>query len=440
VLTQISQRNARNLAPLVPQVAILIALGVSALPRLPRTAVAAASMVVLLLQWTGITFDGAQPLHMAGRALWVIDEYAMPPASGRTASGFNVAPEVLAEVAGGSQANASESLGVLVNANFLHRGALRYLATSSGQDIIIGDLTEAGASWQNVIDSQWIAVKDGNNNNAELASLAQIERIEKGDPLFDLLYSVARTWQLPNGETLTLYHREGPGFPDADDERAVSATNLATQLFANNLPETPTIYGYPDLAVWVGRMDPPGNPHILPYGWDGSDDTTLADLQGTVAVVLDSHTPSLEAWFDQRGVRAATFADGDLAVVYFAMGISEAEEIPVSAAWDAPTPALLALRSSMHSSPGGVIRVESQFSADAPGIKWSVRLEDATGMVVATNDRPVLAQDRFGLLVPAHVAAGQYRVVARLYDEATLAPIPSTTGVVDVPLFTVTIQ
>ena len=69
-----------------------------------------------------------------------------------------------------------------------------------------------------------------------------------------------------------------------------------------------------------------------------------------------------------------------------------------------------------------------------------MRLEDGAGTVFAAIDRPIWAQDRFGLLVPAHIAAGEYQVVARLYDEATLAPIPSTTGVVDVPLFTVMIR
>ncbi len=74
-------------------------------------------------------------------------------------------------------------------------------------------------------------------------------------------------WTLPNGEIVTLFRREGPGFPDADSERATAALHLAQQMFTYNLAETPIVYGSPELGVWVGRADPPGAPRVMPAEW-----------------------------------------------------------------------------------------------------------------------------------------------------------------------------
>src|SRR4029077_11334667 len=103
-----------------------------------------------------------------------------------------------------------------INAETLHRGTLRYQAQSLNLPVVINDLAEEDASWQRLIASQWIALKSGDNNNLEDAGRSLLGRINTGDAVFEGLYTRIKEWQLPRGESVTLYHRDGPGFPESD--------------------------------------------------------------------------------------------------------------------------------------------------------------------------------------------------------------------------------
>jgi len=441
VLLQISQRNSRNLLPLLPQMAILIALGIHVWPRLPRTLITVATLLVLLLQWGAITFDAAQPLY-AQRALWVIDAYSMPPASGKTGSDYDIAPALLARVTRDTPAGSAESLGMLVNADYLHRGAVRLLAKSAGMPVEVGDATEKTAIWRDVIENQWIAIKDGDNRDIDPEALSLIERIQQGDPFFSALYTAVEKYPLPNAETVTLYWREGPGLLYTDPARDTSTSKLADTLRTQATDDTTCIYADAAVAVWLGRFDLPCHPIVLANGWNHDAEERLGGLKGTVFDIGNDDDSELRGWLDAHGYKAGEIGlDYDYVAIYGMIDMP-LMEVSVDVMWDVVAITLAEVRTHLHTNAGAVIPLETSFAGvdGTTATKWSVRLEDETGTVFAASDRPVLAQDRFGLLVPAHVTAGEYRVVARLYDEATLAPISSTTGVVDVPLFTVTIR
>ena len=57
-----------------------------------------------------------------------------------------------------------------------------------------------------------------------------------------------------------------------------------------------------------------------------------------------------------------------------------------------------------------------------------MRLLDAAGTVVASHDRPLLPNDRFGLFVPPQAVPGSYTLAAVLYDPATANVVASPDG------------
>lgn len=441
VLVLLSQRNARNLTPLLPQVAVLIALGLAAYPRIWRRTLTSLAVLALALQWTVITFDWAEPLRVRAARAWVIDEYAMPPASGVTDPGYDIAGALLERVAAESEGTA-QSLGMMVNADTLHRGALRYGALSRALPVVVNDLTEEDATWQRLIASQWIALKSGDNNNVEDAGRALLARIEWGDALFDALYTPVHEWLLPSDETVTLYHRTGPGFPESDPERFARAQFVAQEVIANTRFDSTILYASPELAVWVGQFDPAGEMYVLPADWNASEAALLGDLEGTVVAVVDGETKALEEWLDQNLTRALALGDGAPSAVVYGVGSESREAVLLEGRWDSAALDVAPLASPVDAQAGAVIPIAAAIDGaeGAENVKWSVRLVDDVGNVLAANDRPLVAGDRFGLLVPANTAPGAYRVVARLYDGESLAAIPAPDGRDELSLFEVQVE
>ena len=95
-------------------------------------------------------------------------------------------------------------------------------------------------------------------------------------------------------------------------------------------------------------------------------------------------------------------------------------------------------------APGDLLRVTTNWftKEQAPEWKFSLRLEDAAGQPVQVIDytpqnwfaptnvwvRGQPARDQRGILLPADLAPGEYRLTLRLYDPATGAPVETVRG------------
>jgi hypothetical protein len=251
ILSQLSQDGERNLAPLLPVLALILAIGLAAYPRRWAAAIAAVWLGLLALQWALYTFDGLGPWQQRTAALWAASDFLVRPASDDTDPAFWIAPDVLATVDGA--ADAPSSLGILVNSQSIHRSPFMYLIETGQRHIVLTSLTErAMPGWGAAFANQWILLKDGDNKDVEAAGQEAIARILDGDALFHQLYDEARRYPLVDGDTVYLYQRAiGPGHPNALPEMVESGRRAAA--FINeNAAAAILVFGNADLAIWTG--------------------------------------------------------------------------------------------------------------------------------------------------------------------------------------------
>lgn len=422
-LAVLAQSNARNLVPLLPPLCVVAALAVADYRPLPRGVLGALVAGVLLVQWIGVTTDRFAP-YDAARALWVGEQYSMPPASGPTDPAFWIGPQILEAVAG--DAAERQEVGMLVNVPWLHRGNLRYLARQENAPLQIRDLTEANATWPRLITSPWLLAKDGDNRDVEPAGQALIARIA-ADPLFARLFAPVRVWDLPTGETVILYRRSGgPDFtapPAGAEVQAAAVVDLTRSGWSDH---STLVYTGLDRAAWIARADPPAGRTVLAFDADGLDAQALEPLTGTLFVVLEPDAAKAVRRLDSQAYKVLDVGGDFVWVSVYGKPNRPLAPVEVTAAWPGHT--LEALGTLTTLAPGEVIPLAVRFAGSTGELKWSVRLLDGEGNVVAANDRALTPADRFGLLVPPATTPGVYMLVAVAYDPATLVPVPADDG------------
>lgn len=431
-LVFLSQSNPRNLIPLLPGVAVLVAVGAQQYRRPWPVVIAASWLLVLGVQWAILTFDALTPLRERTAALWVSDDYSLAPASGPTDPGFWIGPEVLAEITAGR--DGMQWLGMLVNSHEVHRGMLRYLVTASDAPIRIVTLTEEGVdAWFRLFSAPWLLVKDGENYNVSAAGQAVIARILAGDPIFHALYAPVRAFPLPNGETATLYHRTRlPEHPTGDTARIAQLRPLAEMVARSDSAAATVVYASPDLALWVGMLDPAPRRAIVIDARQPAARDKLPAPAGTWLVIWDEATSTtLRPWLDEAGYRAGEVGDATAAVAVYGFPAQTPGAVEVTARW--PDGEIATLHTLPALTGGEVLPVELTYrGAIEPDAKLSLRLLDAQGQVIASQDFPLAPTMRAGLFAPPDVvtgaAAGTAQLVAVRYDGATGAVQADTAG------------
>jgi 4-amino-4-deoxy-L-arabinose transferase-like glycosyltransferase len=439
VLIVLGQDNPRNLTPLLPAFAILATISLSAYPRPFPVLIGAGWLIVLLVQWGIFTWDGALPFYQRTRPLWADSDYAKPPSAGETDPGYWVGPRILDAIT--IDQDLTQSFGVLVNTHQVHRGIFRYLIAIDQRPVRIRALTtEQNGNWANLLASQWVLTNDGDNQNVTAPGLALLARIEAGDPLFAALYAATDRIHLPNGDTLTLYHRkEGPGWPEAAPDQMASAQTVAEAVTAAWSRHAQLLYATPDLAVWVGMHDPaPGRIRVLNAG----ESIALADLPNgpiTWLLVTDAKSQRLESLFDATYYRAGAIGDDFAALVIYGATHHPLTNVAVSASWGAVR--LSALHSHPTIEPGQVLPVEIAMNGEiASELKISARLITADGAVIASHDFPLTTDNRFGLFVPPQTPPGRYHLALVVYEGLSLAVIPDQRGATPTLLTTIRIS
>jgi hypothetical protein len=443
LLTLLAQANPRNLTPLVPIAAILLAYSLRAFARPLAIGIAAVWITVLGAQWTMYTVDAGARLYALAPQLWAAGDYLQWPATGSTDPGYWIHPDVLAEI--GSPAGEADSLGVLVNTWEVNRGAFRYLAERAGQNLTIMTLTEdENRGWSDVLANRWLLVKDGNNRNVAAPGLAVIDGIHhpdaRGYHLFHQLYRAAATYPLPDGDTVTLYYRAaGPRQPLEYPVILNETAPIAQNLNAWWSPGTTVIFDSADTAVWVGLHNLAADRIMIADEANPATQAARDDLQGTVFVVSrNREDPASLA--PAGGYLARTFRSGSAGLDVYGRPSRPLTPLAVEQPW--PQVTITQLRSLPQVSPGDVLPLTIEVAeTSAQPRKLSLRLVAPDGTVVAQNDVPAeTGQElRLGLFVPPGTAPGDYAVTAVLYDPADLLPIPDRAGNESAELATVTV-
>lgn len=428
LLTLIAQANPRNLVPLLPVIAILLAAGLRGFVRPLALAIAVVWVSVLGMQWSIYTFDRLAPLQARTPQLWVAGDYLQWPATASTDPGYWIQPDVLATI--GSPQGEADSLGILVDTWEIHRGAFRYLTTLANQNLTVNPLTESNSrGWPDVLANRWLLVKDGDNSEVKAPGQAVLADIRQGSPLFDQLYTPVRDYQLPNGDTVTLYHRtDGPSQPQDYPVILIEAQPVAETLDSWWSAGATLVFGDRDTAVWLGMQDLKSDRILLPKADGSGYPQPLDELTGTILLVT-RYDQSVRDQVAAGSYYAREFTSGDIALSIFGRPTEPLTELAVQSPW--PLLEVQSLRSLPGVAGGQVLPIEMSIHRTDGGslpLKLSLRLLDSTGDVVAQND--VAAEDatQAGLFVPPKVTPGPYTLAAVLYDPATMQPIVTQTG------------
>ncbi|MCB9119888.1 MAG: glycosyltransferase family 39 protein [Caldilineaceae bacterium] len=428
VLSLILQHNARNLVPVLPALAILAAIALLTYRRPFPLLIGVLWLAILAGQWALTTFQPLAPVLAQSQPLWVESDYVVPPASGSTDPGYWIEPAVLDAVmaeSSGAAGEEADSLGILVETWEVHRGLFRYLAERDKLNLTIMALTEPDSrGWSDALANRWLLVKDGDNGHVAAPGQAVIDRIAAGDALFHALYAPAATYPLPDGDTITLYRRDGPRQPQAYPVITIETTPVADALNQWAGADATLVFGDRDTALWTGIHDIHGGDVRLP-DLPGGDIDALRALTGTIFLVTRYERGVLDAFGDAYPAR--DLVSGDTTLSVYGRPVTPLESLPVASPWDAV--AVEELRTLPAIRAGDVLPVEMALTpADATPLALSVRLLAADGTVVAQHDAPVAERARLGLLAPATLPPGAYTVGAVLYDPATFAVIPDRNG------------
>lgn len=430
-----SQDGRRNLIPLLPILAILLADGLLSARFRGARVLTAAAVVVLVVQWALFTFDALGPFHQRTASLWARDEFLVRPASGPTDPRFWIAPDVLRIVQENHDPGdpLPSTLGMLINSPEIHRGPFYYLIRREYPDVDLIPLTERDEqTWIRTVRSHWLLTKDGDNHDVEepgLRALAQV--YQNPDGLLALLFTPVKTYSLPNGETATLWRRSvGPRhLLDAPETlRPLGA------LLKDWLRHQPLLVSNPAQAYTLGLLDLVPEHVALLSGARPEADTVFtllhrgeADDPETMAWLEEHYYPAYDGWFDSEYLAIWGRPTGPMT------------ERPVSHHFD---DAMLASVTTVGTvTAGNVVPVELGWDqiGDSP-LKVSLRLLDAAGENVAQLDRTLEENMRLGLFVPPATAPGRYTLTLSVYDPATLVPLQDSTGNTLISLTTVEID
>ena len=450
LLTLLAQANPRNLTPLIPIAAVLLAYSLQAFARPLAVGIAAVWIAVLGVQWAMYTVAtveqplGAQ-LYARAPQLWAAGDYLQFPAAGSTHPGYWIHPRVLAAIGEPTDDGDADSLGILVNTWEVNRGAFRYLAERNDQTVKIMTLTEAhNRGWSDALANRWLLVKDGDNSNVAAPGRAVIDGIEhddaRGYALFHQLYTPVAVYPLPDGDTATLYFRAGGPRQPQDYPVILNETAPVSQnLNAWWSPGANLVFDSGDTAVWVGLHNLRADKVVFPQTEGKTGLAPLRDLQGTIFFVARHDTTTRAAVADNSYL-AKIMQSGDTTLEVYGRPTQPLAELAVAAPWSEIE--FTEVRGLRGVRQGEVLPLQFHVEnlAGRP-LKLSLRLLDAEGHVVAQNDVPADSGEpvRLGLFVPPGVAPGNYQLAAVLYDPDTLVPVPTQWGADSAALTAVTV-
>jgi len=161
--------------------------------------------------------------------------------------------------------------------------------------------------------------------------------------------------------------------------------------------------------------------------------------------LLYFHAPAtVQMWLaTQAWATEPTYHNG-IRVTLYGLDTGTATTVPLDIDFGTALTLQDATLSTLEPAPGDLLRMTTHWltKEQAPEWKFSLRLEDAAGQTMQMIDytpqnwfaptnawivgQP--ARDQRGILLPADLSPGEYRLTLRLYDPATGAPVETTRG------------
>jgi 4-amino-4-deoxy-L-arabinose transferase-like glycosyltransferase len=439
VLSQTSQDTERNLAPLLPVIALLLSDGLRHYTRPLAYALAALWLGVAVWQYALYTFDGLTPLRQRTAHLWAVGEFLAAPASDLTNPGYWVAPDVLATI--NPTSGPPASFGMLVDSLNIHRGPFEHLVHLQRLNIVTMALAvEEEENEGDLFANQWVLVKDGDNHDVGLVGQAMIRRVLSGDPLFHQLYREVRRYPLPNGETVFLYQRShGPAFPYADPDHMAATLPVVEAINRLRKADAPLLVANAGLAVWLGvhRVESSGLT-ILPPSL--SVEQMIGKLKSeTFFVAVDASSAELEHQLDEKTYRALAIGGDQASLVIYGWPRRPLAERGVLGEW--AQFALSEIATHPELEPGQVLPIQLQAAGQVDdSLKLSLRLVSEQDVMVAQSDAPLNYQMKLALYLPPDALAGNYRLRAVVYDPETMEPLVDKAGNQETALDTIRVQ
>src|SRR5690606_7341399 len=182
---------------------------------------------------------------------------------------------------------------------------------------------------------------------------------------------------------------------------------------------------------------------------------TLANADGKLRALLGDagrawellyfHAPAtVQVWLATPAVAPEPSYHNDIRVTLYGLDTGTAKTVPLGVDFGTALALQDAALSTLEPAPGDLLRVTTNWFTreQAPEWKFSLRLEDGAGQPVQVIDytpqnwfaptnvwvpgQP--ARDQRGILLPADLAPGEYRLTLRLYEPATGAPVETARG------------
>lgn len=457
--SRVSTAHSRYLMPFLPPFAIWIAAG---LWRLRRPALRNAALgTVLFLGWAQfaiISFDGLDawrtrfvvglptgPVDLLGHGFSI--QY---PTAGVTDPRFAIAPDVLAILERDRQASGRErvTLGLVVNAYQLHEKHFLYEIYTRFPHVHLRELARnwtGRPTYPQLFEMDYVLLDDTHTYRTAEESQRVTDRIlTHPDDLFNQAFRERQRWVLPSGETILLYERR---FAATEPGISPETYHTLMQTLGRELGEGDALLlTAPDQAYIIGVLLPEETPvkvAALPADRE-TPETSIATLQtfaqharrlfllsrnsaavdpsGQIEGWLRANAlPGPEVWINDLRVSAFVpgrpapapdmrlntgFGDAGLQLIGASLGgvedgLRPGEALALTLFWDAPV--------------------------DPADLKVFVQLIGPDGALVAQRDTALTdGVQPHALLIPRAAAAGDYRLIAGLYQAGSGQRLPAT--------------
>lgn len=469
---RVSLAHSRFVMPFLPPFAVWLAAALwQWRPRWLRATAICALLLLAGAQFALLSFDALKDVRPA----FVVNVFNRPvnllaegffiqfPATGLTDPAYALAPEVLgiAEEARRAAGRETVNVGVLVNLPQLHEKHFLYSIYVDYPQVRLRELARnwrEQPAYNQLFEMDYVLVTDTHSFRTHEASQEVARRIfDEPDDLFNRAYEEVRAWALPAGEQVKLFKRSLPAL-----EPGVSLGDYQSLLglFADTLGAgDAVVLVSPDQAYMLGLSLPAQHDAaILPLPGAGQTVAAaveeLADAAQThKRIFLVSHNVDqvdpvgeIEGWLRAHMRSAGDRWAGSVRLTpYIAVDASAVTMGSPLLSWPDGLHLAWVITEALAGQPppaaGGALPITLEWG-DLPeqARKVSLQLLAADGSLLAQQDQELTdARQEFALLLPRSLAAGEYRLVATVYDPETLERQPTLEGVEVVELGSVTI-
>jgi 4-amino-4-deoxy-L-arabinose transferase-like glycosyltransferase len=465
--SRVSIIHSRYIMPLLPPLAIAIALWLSTLAhRWARAFLTGLVVIVALIQFSALSFDAladlkaAVPVFAEGLSIQL-------PASDRTDAGYWVSPDILATIQAYRDTERTQ-IGILVNKPQVNSKHFIYLAYAGYPQVQVNELATIGwaqPAYPRLFENDYILLIEPAPHYARRPDTeATIRRLlDMPDDTFHRAFKLAETYPMPDDTRLLLYERRFAPLEEADlsyYEALMADLGQAAQ------PGDALILMPPEQVYALGRYGDGSLPLYPlppePRPLSDTDASTLAEIgaeHSRLWVVLDEpqgYDPSglMARWLAEQFYRADDAWYGSLQLALYApqgRGDGAGEFHSSQFTWQGAI-TMEEYRFLDGEVPlGQILRLDVVWQASellAERYKVFVHLLNEPGQVLSQRDSEPLAglrptsewtpgekiADKYGLWLPADLPPGEYRLVLGLYHPETGDRLPACCPATDAVL------